>query len=303
MFLAIATRVGQAALSLLAVIALVFGMTRLIGDPAFFLTGPEATEEDRVRIRRELGLDQPIPVQFAVYLSNLAQGDLGMSFRTRTPVADLIAQRLPATLTMGVSALALTLVVAVPLGVYAGYWRGGPLDKFARGLAALGQAIPSFWLGLILILVFAVYLRWLPAGGYGEVQHLLLPSITLAFGAIAGLTRLLRSSMIEVLGSDYVKFHRIKGVPENEILWRHGLRNAGLTSLTYIGIVTAGLLTGSVLVETVYVWPGIGRLMIEGIEFRDFNVVLGVMLLFSTLYIGVNLIVDLLYTVLNPRLR
>lgn len=303
MVTAVAARVAQGLLSLLTIVVLVFGLTRLTGDPAYYLTGPEATEADRERVREELGLDEPLPVQFAEYLGNLLAGDLGMSFRMRTPVVDLITQRMPATLMMAASALAVTLLVALPLGIYGAYRRGGFIDGTARTVAALGQAVPGFWVGLLLILVFAVNLHWLPAGGIGGPQHLVLPSLTLAFGATAGLTRLLRSSMLEVLGSDYVMFHRIKGVPERTVLWKHALRNAGLTSLTYVGIITAGLLTGSVLTETVFVWPGVGKLMVDAIQFRDFNVVLGVMLLFSTIYIGVNLVVDVLYVLLNPRLR
>ena len=300
---AILMKVGHALLSLFALLVLVFCLVRLTGDPVRYLLPPERTVEQEQHLREYLGLDQPLLTQFGIYVSHLARGDLGQSFRMRTPVADMVAQRLPATLMMGAAALLLTLAVGLPLGIYSAYWRGGNIDRVARFFAALGQSVPDFWLGYLLILLLAVNLRWLPSGGYGGPQYLILPAVTLAFGAIAGLVRLLRSSMIEVMESDYIKFHRIKGLPEHVILWKHALRNAGLTALGFVGVVVAGLFTGSVLVETVFVWPGIGRLMIEGVSWRDFNVVQGVMLLFSAAYIAANLLVDLLYIVLNPRLR
>jgi peptide/nickel transport system permease protein len=226
-----------------------------------------------------------------------------MSFRSRVPVTDLIEQRLPATLTMGLGAMFLVLAVGVPLGIYSAYWQGSPLDKVARGISALGQAVPDFWFGLLLVLLLAVWFRVLPSGGYGDLKHLILPSVTLAFQATAGLIRLLRSSTIEALGSDYVKFLRIKGTVESRVLWKHVLRNAGLTALSFAGIIMVSLFTGSVLVETVFVWPGIGRLLVESIGNRDFNVVQGVILLMGGAYIVMNLLIDVAYTFLNPRLR
>lgn len=300
---AIAFRIGQALLGLFALTLLLFLLVRATGDPAYFLTGPEATAEDRARVREQLGLDQPLPIQYVTYMGNVLQGELGNSFRFRIPVSDLIMQRLPATLIMGGAAILMILVVAVPLGIYSAYWRGGIVDRIATVIAALGQAVPSFWLGILLILVFAINLRVLPSGGIGGLSHLILPTITLALEPIARLTRLLRSSVIEELGSDYVTFHRMKGLPEGTVLWKHVLRNAGMTSLTFVGIMMVGLLTGSVLVETVFVWPGIGRLLVEGIEFRDFNIVQGVTILITAAFILVNLLVDLLYMVLNPRMR
>lgn len=296
-------RFGHALLSLLALLVLVFALVRLTGDPAFFRVPPTATAEQKAEARRELGIDQPVPVQFAIYVADLARGDLGLSFRTRTPVADLLMQRLPATIALSIASLLLTIAVALPLGVYSAYYRGRTIDRVARGFAAFGQSVPEFWVGILLIIVFAVNLRLLPSGGYGSLEQFVLPTITLSFVGIAGLTRLLRSSMINELSSDYVVFLRTKGVPERVILWKHALRNAGLTTLSYIGILVAGLLTGSVLVETVFVWPGVGRLMIESIDYRDFTVLQGTMLLFAGIYIVLNLFVDVLYRVLNPRLR
>jgi peptide/nickel transport system permease protein len=303
MAIRILARIGHALLSMLFLLVLVFVLVRLTGDPSYVLLPEDASPESRMLLRQELGLDQPLLVQFKVYMEKITEGDLGTSFRSRIPVTDLIALRLPNTILLGVAAILLIILVGVPLGIYSAYWQGGRVDRVVRFMAAIGQAIPDFWLGLILILFFAVYLGILPSGGRGGIEHLILPAITLAFVRIAGLIRLLRSSMIETLTSDYVMFLRIKGLPERRILWKHALRNAGLTTLTFIGLLTAGLLTGSVLVETVFGWPGAGRLMTEAIRQRDFAVVQGVMLLFASVYIGVNLLVDVLYVFLNPRLR
>jgi peptide/nickel transport system permease protein len=306
MLLSVLVRVGHALISLFVLLVFTWGLVRLTGDPVNFLVPPEATIEQRELARERLGLDEPLPVQFVVYLSGVLQGDLGVSFRRaslNTPVTEAILERFPATLAMGSTALVLMLVVGIPLGIYAAYWRGGLLDRFARVFSALGQAVPDFWFGLMLILVFAVTFQLLPSGGSGDLEHLILPAVTLAFGLIAGLIRLLRSSMIEVLGSDFVAFHRMKGLPERSVLWKHTLRNAALTTLTYMGLIAASLLTGSVLVETIFNWPGIGRLFIEAVEFRDFPLIQGLILVFGLSYIAMNLLVDVLYLLLNPRLR
>jgi peptide/nickel transport system permease protein len=296
-------RTGQAVLSLFATILFVFFLVRLTGDPAYFLLAPDAPAEDFVRLREELGLDKPLAVQFFTYVGNVIQGNLGYSYRLKVPVMEMVLRRLPATLTMGSAAIVLTIVIAVPLGTYAAYRRNGIVDRVAKSIAALGQATPSFWVGLVLILVFAIYFGWLPSGGYGSFSHVILPAVALAFEPIARLTRLLRSGMIEELGSDHVKFLRIKGMPEWLVLWKHALRNAGLTTLTFVGLMTAGILTGSVLVETVFVWPGVGRLLVESIYYRDFIVVQGIIFLIAAAYIIINFLVDLAHMLLNPRLR
>jgi peptide/nickel transport system permease protein len=297
------SRTGQALLSLFATIVFVFFLVRLTGDPAYFLLAPDAPAEDFVRIRQELGLDHSLVTQFFTYAGAVIRGDLGYSYRLDVPVIELVWRRIPATMAMGLSAIVLTLIVAVPLGTYAAYHRNGFVDRVAKFIAALGQATPSFWVGLVLIIVFAINLGWLPSGGYGSVEHLVLPALALSFEPIARLTRLLRSGMIEELGSDHVKFLRIKGMSERLVIWKHALRNAGLTTLTFVGLMTAGILTGSVLVETVFIWPGVGRLLVESIYYRDFSVVQGLVLLIAAAYIIINLIVDLLHMVLNPRLR
>lgn len=297
------SRIAHTLLSLLALTLIVFVMVRITGDPLQLLLPENATREDFERYREYLGLDQPLPIQYAIYMGQLVQGDLGQSVRLHVPVATLIGQRFPATLLLGVTTFALVVLVGVPLGVYAAYARGRSFDRIVRAVAALGQAAPAFWVGLLLILLFAVQLKVLPAGGSGTPLHLVLPAVTVAFGALAGLARLVRSSMIEILNTDYVKFLRIKGVPERSVLWKHALRNAGLTALTFMGVVTAGLITGSVVAETVFTWPGLGSLMMEAIAGRDFPVIQGVVLMYSAIYIGVNFLVDMLYVALNPRLR
>lgn len=282
---------------------LIFGVVRLTGDPTFALLPDDATPAQREQMRVQLGLDEPVFTQFAIFVSRTVQGDLGTSFRFRIPVSELIEQRFPKTAILAGAALLIVLLVGIPLGVYAAYRRGTWIDRVARVVAVFGQSAPSFWIGLLLIYVVAIRLDWLPPGGFGGIDHVLLPAITVAWAGVAGLTRLLRSSMIEVLETDYVKFLRLKGLPEPRVLWIHGLRNAGLTAMTFTGVLTASLLTGSIVAETVFVWPGMGLLISESITGRDFAVVQGVVLVISALYILVNLIVDLLYAVLNPRLR
>ena len=297
------SRIGLAVLSLLFLSLVIFMATRATGDPTNVILPETATPEDHARLREQLGLDQPLPNQFVIYVGKIVTGDLGYSYRFRVPVIDLIQQRLPNTVALAVAALVMTLLIAVPLGVYSAYRRGGLLDKLARLIAVFGQSTPNFWIGLILILVVAVWLRWLPSGGRGGIDHLILPAFVVATTPIAGLIRLLRSSMIEVLESDYVKFLRLKGVPEWKILWKHGLRNGGLSSLTFVGVLVASLLTGTIVVETVFVWPGIGLLVSEAISSRDFAIVQGVVLIVALVYVGANVVVDLLYGLLNPRLR
>lgn len=297
-------RLAQGVLSLFSVVVFVFFLVRLTGNPVYYLLGLEANPSDYARVTKELRLNEPLWSQFSLYVSNLLHGDLGQSYRLHgTSVLDLIQSRLPATLTLGAAALTVVLAVAVPLGIYSAYWRGSLVDRIARFVAALGQSVPAFWLGLLLLLLFAVNMHILPSGGFRGPVYLILPSLTLSFAPIAQLTRLLRSSMIEELESEHVKFLRIKGLSERKILWKHALRNSGLTSLTFIGMLGLTLLNGSILVESIFVWPGIGRLLIESIFYRDFAIVQGLVLLISSAFIVGTLVIDLLYMLLNPRLR
>jgi ABC-type dipeptide/oligopeptide/nickel transport system permease component len=299
----ISIRVSHAVLSMALLTLFVFFLVRLTGDPAALLLPDLTPEPVKEAFRIKLGLNQPLYAQYAIFISNLFHGDLGRSFVYNVPVTDLIIQRLPNTLILAVSALVTTLVIGLPLGVLAAYKRGGWIDVLSRWLAVVGQSAPAFWIGLLMILVFSVRLHWLPSGGTAGVLALIMPTLTMAVKPLAGLVRLVRSSMIEVLETDYVKFLRLKGLPEREILWKHGLRNAGLTALTFVGVLTADLMTGSVVAETVFAWPGLGWLMVTSIGSGDFAVVEAVVLMFSMIYIVINLVVDLLYGVLNPRLR
>ena len=296
-------RTFQSLVSLFIVTVVIFLLARLTGDPAQLLIPDEWTREQADVLRASLGLDKPLPVQYWIYLTGLFQGDLGTSNLARLPVSDLIVERLPATLELGITSVVLATIIAVPIGIYAAYYRGAPLDLAGRLFAVLGQSMPIFWTGILLIMVFAVILNWLPAGGRGSVLHLVLPSITIGWFVAAGIMRLTRSSMLEVLDSDYVRLARIKGVNERVILWKHAFRNATVPVLTYGAIIMVGVLSGSVVTETVFAWPGLGRLLIEGVFSRDFPVVQGVILLLSSMYILVNLLVDILYVFLNPRLR
>ena len=296
-------RTLQSIASLLAVTIVIFCLARLTGDPAQMLIPDEWSAEQAEVLRAHLGLDKPIVVQYWFYMTGLARGDLGTSNLARLPVASLIMQRVPATLELGLTSVAVATAIALPIGIYSAYFRGSPLDLLARLMAVVGQSMPIFWLGILLIMVFGVFLQWLPVGGRGSLAHMILPSITIGWYVSAGLMRLTRSSMLEVLETDYVRLARIKGVSERVILWKHAFRNAGVPVLTFWAILAVGVLNGSVITETVFAWPGLGRLLVEGVYARDFPIVQGVILLLSSIFIFVNLAVDILYVFLNPRLR
>jgi peptide/nickel transport system permease protein len=296
-------RTAQGLVSLWAVTVMLFIITRITGDPVKVLLPPEASREMYDQVRRSIGLDRPLIVQYMTYLGDLLQGNLGTSFQSQLPVSQMIANRIPATLELGGAALLVTFVVGLPLGLYAGYRRGKIVDRIASLLAVLGQAAPTFWIGILAILVLAVHLGLLPAGGRGGISHLILPAVTMAWASVAGVTRLMRSSVLETLESDYIRLCRVKGMSESRVLWKHALRNAALPVLTFGGVVTAGMMTGSVVTEAVFVWPGTGRLLLDAIGARDFPVVQGVVLVLAGVYIVINIAVDIFYAYLNPRLR
>jgi peptide/nickel transport system permease protein len=296
-------RVLQTVLSMLVVVSIVFVLTRLSGNPVHLLLDVNASEKDQEILTRHLGLDQPLVVQYALYVKNIARGDFGNSVLTRRPVTEHIWERLPATIELGSVAMALSVLIGVPLGVYSAVYRGRTLDRGARVFAVLGQSVPAFWLGLMLILVFAVVLGVLPAGGRGGLANILLPAFTLGYFTSAAILRLTRSAMLEVLASDYVKFARLKGLHEQVVLWKHGLRNALLPVVTFAVLLFVQFLGGAVVTETVFAWPGLGRLILESITTRDYPIVQAGVLVLSALYLTGNLFVDLLYTVLNPRIR
>jgi peptide/nickel transport system permease protein len=299
----IAGRVVQSVVSLFVVSVVVFGLVRLSGDPLQILMPAEATQKDIELMRQALGMDRPWAVQYWRFISNAVQGDFGKSVRFRRPAMELIAERYGATLELGGLAVLVVIVVALPVGVYSAVRRGRPLDYAARAFAALGQAVPPFWLGLVLVLIFGVLLRWLPTSGRGTPLHLLLPGLTIGWFAVAGLMRLTRSSMLDVLGSEYVKLARIKGLPERQVIWKHAFKNAALPVVTFAALLFVALLNGSIIVETVFGWPGLGLLVMEAVDSRDYPIVQAVVLVLSSMYIGVNLIVDVLYAYLNPKIR
>jgi len=296
-------RLLQTVLSMLVVISIVFVLTRLSGNPVHLLLDVNATERDQEILMRHLGLDKSMPVQYGIYVKNIFLGDFGRSVLTRRPVAEHIWERLPATVELGFVAMFLSVLIGVPLGMYSAVRRGRPLDIGARVFAVLGQSMPAFWLGLMLILFFAVVLGVLPAGGRGGLLHLILPAFTLGYFTSAAILRLTRSAMLEVLGSDYIKFARLKGLHEQVVLWKHGLKNALLPVITFAVMLFVQFLGGAVVTETVFAWPGLGRLILESITTRDYPIVQAGVLVLSALYLGGNLFVDLLYSYLNPRIR
>ncbi len=299
----IVTRLCQSVLALLAISLLVFFMSRLTGDPTTLMLPDDASQEDIAQLRRALGLDRPLSVQYWVFLSKALQGDLGRSIKGQMPVTEMLAERLPNSLKLAAVAMAFAVLLAFPLGVIAAVKRGTAFDTAANMVAVLGQSLPQFWVGIVLIQIFAVRLRWLPVAGVGTFWHYVLPAFTLGWFVVAGMMRLLRSSMLDVLGSEFVKLARIKGVPENTVIWKHALRNAMIPVLTFGAVYLAILVTGAILVETVFAWPGIGQLIYQGIVFRDFPVVQAVVLLTAGLVISMNMLVDILYAYLDPRIR
>jgi peptide/nickel transport system permease protein len=273
------------------------------GDPVELMLGESATAGDRAALRASLGLDRPPAEQVLAQLARLARLDLGESLHSRRPVAQLVAERLPATLELAVAALAVAVALALPLGVLAARRRGGAADGAAMGLALLGLSVPSFWLGPLLILVFSVVLGWTPVSGREGLSSLVLPALTLGTGMAAVLARMLRGSLLETLSEDYVRTARAKGVPEGTVVRRHALRNAALPVVTVFGMQAGALLAGAVITETVFAWPGIGSLLVEAIQRRDYPVVQGCVLLISTGYVLVNALTDLAYAWLDPRVR
>jgi peptide/nickel transport system permease protein len=293
----------QALLSMLVVISIVFVLTRMSGNPVHLLLDVNATQRDLEILTRHLGLDKPWLVQYGLYVKNIVQGDFGKSVLTRRPVVEHIWERLPATVELGFVAMFLSVAIGIPIGVYSAVRRGSLLDSGARVFAVLGQSMPPFWLGLMLILFFGVILGLLPAGGRGGLQHLLLPAFTLGYFTSAAIMRLTRSSMLEVLGADYIKFARLKGLHDQVVLWKHGLKNALLPVITFAVMLFVQFLGGAVVTETVFAWPGLGRLILESITTRDYPIVQAGVLVLSALYLTGNLLVDLLYSWLNPKIR
>ena len=289
---------------LLGVATLVFALIHLVpGDPAQSMLGESASPEEVLRLRKALGLDKPLLEQYGGFLGGLARGDLGTSFRYGTPVTREIRQRVPDTATLAVCAMAVALIVALPLGIVAAVYRGRPADHAAMTLALVGISMPNFWLGPLLAILFAVYLGWLPVAGSGTPAHLVLPSITLGAALAAILARMTRASLLDELRELYVLAARARGLSRVRAVLRHAFRNSLIPIVTIVGLQFGAVLTGTIITETIFAWPGVGRLLIQAINYRDYPLVQGCILFISTVYVAMNLITDLTYGFLDPRIR
>jgi peptide/nickel transport system permease protein len=283
---------------------IVFSLARISGNPMDVLLPEDATVQDFEIMTERWGLDKPLHMQYLVYVGNVLRGDFGTSIKwPGRSTRDLILARLPATLELSFLALIVAALLALPLGVMVAVKKDTGVDYAGKVVALLGQAAPSFWVGIVLIWIFAVTLEWLPASGREGLTSLILPAFALGWFQVAAVMRLTRSSMLEVLDSEYVKLARIKGIPNWKVIWKHCLRNAAIAPLTYFGFILGGFLTGSVVIETVFAWPGVGLLAIDALRARDFQVVQSVVLFFGVVYIASNLLVDILYAYLDPRIR
>ena len=299
----IVIRASWAILALWAVSILVFGLARITGSPTDTLLSFESSDEQRELMKAYWGLDRPLPEQYAIFMGNIFKGDLGDSFKWRQPVTNLVKERFPNTIILAVLAIAVASLIAVPMGVLSAVHRNTFFDSIGKSIALIGQSAPPFWLGLVLMWVFAVRLDLVPTSGKSDITSFILPTLALGLFWVAALMRLIRSAMLDVLDSEYVKLARIKGLAEWKVIWKHVLRNAAIAPLTYFGIILGNLLVGSVTVETVFAWPGLGYLVFEAVIIRDYPLVQAVVLIFSVLFIAVNLLVDILYAYLDPRIR
>ncbi len=299
----IAQRLFQGAILLCMVTTIVFFLGRLTGNPVDMMLPEDATAEDRESMIAALGLDGPLHSQFLIFIGNALQGDLGTSIRMRQPAVEVFFDRLPNTLAIIPWAILMAMVIGIPLGVVAALNRGNFIDRLAGGVAVIGVATPNFWLGILLIFIFSVELGWLPSGRMGGPEHYVLPVVTMGMFLIAGFMRLVRSSMLEVMDSEFIKLARIKGMSETVVIWKHCLRNALIPVLTLWGVFVGNLVTGSIVAETVFAWPGVGRLTYEAVIFRDFPLLQAVVILHAVMILAVNLMVDILYAYVDPRIR
>jgi len=299
----VASRLVQTALVVFLSLTAVFGMVRLSGDPVLLFMPMDIQAKDVNEFRERLGFNDPIAIQYGRFVAGALRGDFGESLRYRSDALALVLERVPATLLLGGTALLLTLAIAVPLGVVSAVHRDGLLDHLGTLATVLGQATPGFWLGLMMIYLFSVQLGWLPTGGRGSLAHLVMPSIVLAAFFAARIARLTRSAVLDVLGEDYVLTARAKGLGEARVIGKHTLRNSAIPIVTLAGLEAGQLLGGAVITETIFAWPGLGRLTVQALLNRDFPVVLAAVFLISVLYTLINLAVDLLYGWLDPRVR
>ena len=282
---------------------IIFAMSRAAGDPRHIFLDDYATVEDWEHLTIGLGLDKPYYQQYLIFLGAALRGDLGESIHQGRPVLEVILERLPATLQLGLISFLISIIIGLPLGVLSAVRRGSLLDTAAKGMALIGQSAPVFWLGLMLMFFFAVTLDVLPAYGRQQATSIILPAVTLGWFFVAANLRLVRSAMLDVLDSEYIKLARAKGVPPQTIIWKHGLRNALIPAITYAGVTLGGLVTGSVVVETVFAWPGLGQLAIQALFGNDYPLLQGVVIVFTLMYVLASLMVDVLYSYVDPRIR
>jgi peptide/nickel transport system permease protein len=290
-------------LTLWVVVTLVFFGLRLSGDPVFLMLGDEASPEAITALRSQLGLDEPVPVQYVRYFQTVGQGDFGNSLRERRPVTEIVAERLPATAELASAAIFISIIFGIPMGILAALRRNTIVDRGLMAVAFFGQSAPGFFIGIMLILIFSMQLQILPSSGRGTWQHLLMPAIALSTYGVASLARLTRSATLEVLSKDYVRTARAKGLKESTVQMRHVLRNAAIPVITVLGLQVGLAISGAIVIETVFAWPGMGRLIIGAVSNRDYPVIQMAVLLIAVSVVTINFIVDILYGVIDPRIR
>lgn len=296
-------RVFSGIFVILLAVSAVFFLLRLSGDPVLLFAPMDTSRQDIEAIRERMGFNDPLLVQYGRFMQDAIQLDFGDSSRERRPAMDVVVERLPATLQLGVAALAISVIIGIPLGILSAVKHGSGWDKFSRVLSIVGQAVPGFWLGVMLIMFFSVRLGWLPTSGRGGIEHLIMPAVTLSAVSMARYMRLTRSTFIDVLGQDYIRTARAKGLGHTLILWRHAFKNASVSLITMTGLEVGNLIAGAVVVEQVFAWPGMGRVMVQSLLNRDFAVVTAAVVLFAAMYTLCNLIADLAYGWVNPTVR
>lgn len=296
-------RIVQLIPTFIGVTLVTFVVLRMTGDPAMMVLGEMASQEALAAYRAQFGLDQPIHVQYIRFMGDALRGDFGTSLRYSEPVGRLILDRLPATLQLGAASILFAVILGIPIGIFSAVRRSGVLDFVVRSLVLLGQAVPGFYLGILLIIVFAVQLRWFPTGGRGGLEHLVLPTIALGTSLMALIVRFARSAMLDVLRNDYIRTARAKGLHPATVVTRHALKNAMIPLVTVIGLQVAVVFSGAIVTETVFSWPGLGRMIVQAIYARDFPVVQTAVLFVAAVVIGINLIVDIIYAFLDPKIR
>ena len=297
-------RLVQSIFTLIGVSIIVFSLARLSGNPLDVLLPPEADAETFERLNKLWGLDKPWYSQYFTFVKNVSRGEFGPSFKWQGRTAmELVLLHLPATLQLAVISIGVSVLLAVPIGVMSAVKKGTMVDTVGKLIALLGQSLPSFWLAIVLIWIFAVLLGWFPTSGRGGISNMILPAVAMGWFSVASFMRLTRSSMLNVMDSEYIKLARIKGLKEWKVVWKHGLKNAAIPPLTVFGAIVVGQMTGSVTIETVFAWPGIGLLALQAVNARDYQVIQAVTMFISVLFIGMNLFIDILYAYIDPRIR